>query len=88
MYSHSPHMDVTDFELFPIVEMGFLLHLLRPEDLFINIGANSGAYSILATSVIGATTIAVEPALSSYSRLISNFKLNSVTKDNLAINVG
>ena len=34
-------------------EMGFLLHFLRQEDLFIDIGANSGAYSILATSVVG-----------------------------------
>jgi len=69
-------------------EMGFLLHFLRQEDLFIDIGANSGAYSILATSVVGATTIAVEPVSSSYIRLISNLKLNGVASENIAINVG
>lgn len=69
-------------------EMGFMLHFLRKEDLFIDIGANSGAYSILATSVVGATTIAVEPVLTSYKRLIANFELNGLASENIAMNVG
>ena len=69
-------------------EMGFMLHFLRKEDLFIDIGANSGAYSILATSVVGATTIAVEPVLTSHKRLIANFELNGLASENIAMNVG
>ena len=44
-----------DFE-----EMGFLLHLLRAGDVFVDVGANVGAYSMLAASV-GARAIAFEP---------------------------
>jgi FkbM family methyltransferase len=41
--------------------MGFLLHLLRPNDLFLDIGANIGSYTILAASVCRARAIAFEP---------------------------
>ena len=39
-------------------DMGFLLHVLRPADLFVDIGANVGSYTILACSAIGARGIA------------------------------
>lgn len=35
-------------------DMGFLLHFLRPEDLFVDIGANVGSYTILACAAVGA----------------------------------
>src|SRR5688500_6393396 len=35
-------------------DMGFLLHFLRPEDLFLDVGANIGSFSILASGVAGA----------------------------------
>src|ERR1035437_1403596 len=35
-------------------EMGFLLHFLQPDDTFVDVGANIGAYSILASGVTGA----------------------------------
>jgi FkbM family methyltransferase len=44
-----------DFE-----EMGFLMHFLRAGDVFVDVGANVGAYSMLAASV-GARAIAFEP---------------------------
>lgn len=57
-------------------EMGFLLHVLRPDDLFVDIGANVGSYTILACSAVGATGIAFEPVPSTYNRLLENMRLN------------
>ena len=42
-------------------EMLFLMHYLSSEDIFIDIGANIGAYSIISGGVIGAKTISIEP---------------------------
>jgi FkbM family methyltransferase len=42
-------------------DMGLLLHLLRPGDLFIDAGANVGSYTLLASGVCGANTLAFEP---------------------------
>lgn len=42
--------------------MAFLLHLLRPGDVFVDAGANIGAYSLLASGVCGAESLAFEPA--------------------------
>jgi len=41
-------------------EMAFLLHFLRAGDMFVDVGANVGTYSMLAASV-GARAIAFEP---------------------------
>ncbi|HEX3919325.1 MAG TPA: FkbM family methyltransferase [Caulobacteraceae bacterium] len=41
-------------------EMAFLLHFLRPGDVFADVGANIGSYSMLAGSV-GAHAVAFEP---------------------------
>ncbi len=41
-------------------EMSFLLHFLRPGDVFADVGANVGTYSMLAASV-GAQAVAFEP---------------------------
>ena len=59
-------------------EMGFLLHFLTPEDLFIDAGANAGSYTLLASVVIGANVISVEPCPDTYLRLTANIKLNTV----------
>jgi FkbM family methyltransferase len=69
-------------------DMCFLLHLLRKEDRFIDVGANSGSYSILAGSVIGAKVLALEPIPSTYSRLVANFNLNCIESPSKAMNVG
>src|SRR5215469_765130 len=34
-------------------EMLFLLHFLRPDHLFVDVGANAGAYTVLASKVVG-----------------------------------
>ena len=59
-------------------EMSFLLHVLRKNILFIDIGSNAGAFTILASKVIGANTIAYEPVEDSRERLKKQIQLNSI----------
>ena len=42
-------------------DMLFVLHCLRQEDHFVDIGANIGVYTVLASAEIGATTLSIEP---------------------------
>jgi FkbM family methyltransferase len=63
---------LADFE-----EMGFVLHALRAGDLFFDVGANVGVYTVLA-SVTGAKVKAFEPCPSTYRRLLSNINLNNI----------
>lgn len=56
-------------------DMAFVLHFLRPGDLFVDIGANIGSYSILA-SAAGAQVIAFEPVPSTFESLLDNIHLN------------
>jgi FkbM family methyltransferase len=62
-----------DFE-----DMGFVLHVLRKEHLFIDIGANVGAYTILASAVVGAASIAFEPVPATFDNLSRNVRLNGI----------
>ena len=57
-------------------EMGFVLHALAEGDLFLDVGANIGAYSILAASLQGTQCIAFEPASDTYQLLVENVALN------------
>lgn len=59
-------------------DMSFLLHVLGPHDLFLDVGANIGAYTILASSVVGARTIAFEPVPSTVARLMDQVRLNHI----------
>jgi len=67
--------------------MGFLLHALRPDDFFVDIGANVGSYTVLASASIGAKTICFEPIPLTYSRLISNIDVNNMSQKVTAQNV-
>ncbi|MEF2551978.1 FkbM family methyltransferase [Aurantimonas sp. A2-1-M11] len=59
-------------------EMGFILHFLRPDDLFCDIGANIGSYTILASKVTSAKTYSFEPDPVSAAHLATNVTLNGV----------
>ncbi|MCO5937086.1 FkbM family methyltransferase [Mucilaginibacter sp. RB4R14] len=72
-----------DFE-----DMAFLLHLLRPNDLFIDIGANIGSYTMLASAEAGAKTIAVEPIPQTFENLTKNITLNNIGNRVTALNIG
>ena len=69
-------------------DMGFLLHFLRPSDLFIDIGANIGAYTVLASGEIGAKTISIEPIPSTYKNLTDNILINGIHNKVQALNIG
>jgi FkbM family methyltransferase len=62
--------------LHEFTDMAFLLHYLRKEDLFADIGANIGSYTILAGAVVGASTYSFEPVPATYSRLVQNIEIN------------
>lgn len=68
-------------------EMGFVLHALRPGDLFMDVGANVGVYSILAGGV-GAQVIAIEPVPDTFDTLMDNIHLNDFEDRVVAHNIG
>lgn len=69
-------------------DMGFLLHFLRDEDLFVDVGANVGSYTILACAAVGARGIAFEPVPSTFNRLVENIRLNHLDERVICINKG
>jgi len=68
-------------------DMSFVLHFLRENDLFVDIGANVGSYSILATAHVGAETISIEPVPSTFTHLIDNININKIQEKVTALNV-
>src|SRR5262245_10746432 len=60
-------------------DMGFALHLLRPGDLFVDVGANVGSYSLLAAAT-GADVIAFEPG-EAFPLLKRNVEANHLLVD-------
>lgn len=69
-------------------DMSFLLHMLRPEDLFVDIGANIGSYTILAGGAVGARCISVEPICSTFRVLNENIIINRMVERTHALNIG
>jgi FkbM family methyltransferase len=59
-------------------EMTFLLHALSPNDIFLDIGANSGPYTVLASKVVGANVVAFEPVPTTFARLQKQVECNKV----------
>lgn len=68
-------------------DMAFTLHLLRNDDLFVDVGANVGIYTVLASGAAGAKSIAVEPVPTSYRRLLDNANLNTIGDKVTTLNV-
>jgi FkbM family methyltransferase len=68
--------------LFEYYDMAFLLHFLRPNDLFIDIGANIGWYSLIAAQKIKAENhiYAFEPASNAYQKLLKHISLNEASQ--------
>lgn len=61
-------------------EMGVWRQHLRPGDLFLDIGANIGIYTLFALD-LGATVIACEPDAHNAQRLRENLELNGFTAE-------
>ncbi|MEP7324138.1 MAG: FkbM family methyltransferase [Saprospiraceae bacterium] len=73
--------------LYEYNEMGFLLHLLRPEDVFVDVGANIGSFTVLASAQIGAHSISIEPLPATYTSLLKNIAINQIQDKVIALNL-
>jgi FkbM family methyltransferase len=74
--------------LHEFAEMGYLLHVLRSDDLFVDVGSNVGSYTILACAAVGARGVAIEPVPNTYLRLIENMRINHLEDRVICLNVG
>lgn len=59
-------------------EMLFCLHLLGGNDLFVDVGANIGSYSLLVSKICGSQCIAFEPSDDTFKRLTANIQINNL----------
>jgi FkbM family methyltransferase len=59
-------------------DMAFILHSLRAGDIFADIGANVGAYTILAARNAGASVVSFEPIPSTFKKIQRNVEVNGV----------
>lgn len=69
-------------------EMLFLLHYLRRDELFVDVGANIGSYTVLASAEIGAHTYCIEPVPNTFNQLHKNISLNNISKNTVLMNIG
>jgi FkbM family methyltransferase len=59
-------------------EMAFVLHALRPGDLFVDVGANIGTYTLLAAGAVGCRCLCVEPVDKAFRELGDNLRMNEL----------
>lgn len=64
--------------LHEFVDMCLVMHFLSKEDLFFDIGANIGVYSLLGGGVSNSAVIAVEPVSYTFSKLMENIGVNNL----------
>jgi len=68
--------------LHEFADMALLLHFFggpgEGEGSFLDIGANVGSYTVLASKVCGARSLAFEPVRETFKRLIRNVKINKI----------
>lgn len=57
-------------------EMLFMLHFLNESDVFFDIGANAGSYSLLAAGISKSNVYSFEPVLQTRQKLVENLTLN------------
>jgi FkbM family methyltransferase len=69
-------------------EMAFVLHALGPGQLFVDVGANAGSYTLLAAGVSGASCVAIEPVPATFARLVANVRLNKLEERVRCLNIG
>jgi FkbM family methyltransferase len=60
-------------------DMSFVAHFLRPGDLFIDVGANLGAYTLLASGGTGARSISFEPHPITFKYLNATIQMNGLS---------
>jgi FkbM family methyltransferase len=77
-----PHSVVAAFVLYYRVpdyeEMLFIRAYLKSGDLFVDVGANIGVYSLWAAEVEGVDVVAFEPSSTTHPRMLENIHMNSL----------
>jgi FkbM family methyltransferase len=76
------------FGLSEFSDMLFVLHFLRKEDLFVDVGSNVGVYSILAGCETACSVVAIEPIPDTFVKLVDNIRLNNLGGVVEAVNIG
>jgi FkbM family methyltransferase len=76
------------YKLFDYEDSMFLIHHLKKDDLFVDVGANVGHYSLLAAGICEAEVMAFEPIPSTFSKLNSNVNLNKLSNKVKLFNIG
>ena len=66
------------YGLYEFADMAFMAHLLQPGELFVDVGANVGTYSLLAARHCDAVVLAVEAAPETAGLLRENVRLNDL----------
>ena len=74
--------------LHEFADMAYVMHVTSPEDLFVDVGANMGSYTLLACAANGARGICFEPVPETYRRLMENIRLNELDGRVRALNIG
>ncbi len=69
-------------------DMAFVLHALREGDGFVDVGANIGAYTVLAAGAVGARCVSIEPIPGTFGHLRDNINLNGIAERVVAMNIG
>ena len=69
-------------------EMLFCLLFLRKEDLFLDIGANIGSYTVLVGKEVGCKSLSFEPAPNTFQLLKDHITLNEIEEICVPINKG
>jgi FkbM family methyltransferase len=64
--------------LHEFVDMCLIMHFLSKDDLFFDIGANVGSYSLLAGGVSNSHVIALEPVSQTFAKLTENIGVNNL----------
>ena len=76
------------FGVYEFYESMFTIHLLRENDIFLDIGANLGHYSLLASGLAGANSITIEPIPSTYKKLRKQIEINNLGSKINSLNIG
>lgn len=74
--------------LYDTNEMLFVMHYLRTEDTFVDVGANIGVYSVLASGISGAKSLSFEPIPSTFANLKRNMHYNNLQDRSELFNLG
>ena len=69
-------------------DMSFLLHFLKSDSYFIDIGANVGVYSLLASGIKKCKSTSIEPIPQTFYYLQENVVVNDLENDITCLNIG